>query len=55
MDILFGKRTAGGRLPYNLPKDMAAVEEHGEDEICGPEAYVCADGSVWQEGFAERV
>ena len=55
MDILFGKRTAGGRLPYNLPKSMAAVEVHGEDDIRGPEAYVCADGSVWQEGFAERV
>ena len=55
MDILFGKWTAGGRLPYNLPKSMAAVEVHGEDDIRGPEAYVCADGVAWRDGFSERI
>ena len=44
--VYFGK--AEGRLPYNLPKSMAAVERHGEDEIRGPEPYVCRDGTVWQ-------
>jgi len=34
---------------------MAAVEEHGEDEIRGPEAYVCADGVAWRDGFSERI
>ena len=48
LDILAGKREAGGKLPYNLPKDMAAVEKHGEDEIRGPEPYVCRDGTVWE-------
>lgn len=50
MDILFGRRTAGGRLPYNLPKDMAAVENHNEDDIEGPEPYVCEDGTEWKAG-----
>lgn len=50
MDILFGRRTAGGRLPYNLPKDMAAVEKHAEDCIEGPEPYVCKDGTIWKAG-----
>ena len=50
MDILFGRRTAGGRLPYNLPKDMAAVEKHNEDDTEGPEPYVCGDGTEWKAG-----
>ena len=54
MDILFGRREAGGRLPYNLPKDMAAVEHHNEDDIRGPEPYICADGAVWAAGFRDR-
>ena len=51
MDILFGNREAGGRLPYNLPEDMAAVEQHNEDDIEGPEPYVCRDGTVWKTGY----
>ena len=50
MDILFGRRTAGGHLPYNLPKDMVAVEKHNEDDIEGPEPYVCEDGTEWKAG-----
>ena len=53
MDILFGLREAGGRLPYNLPKSMAAVERHSEDDITGPEPYGCKDGSVFTQGFAD--
>lgn len=48
MEILFGRRAAQGKLPYNLPASMAAVEKHPEDEIRGPEAYVCADGTRWE-------
>ena len=47
LDILFGRREAGGKLPYNLPASMEAVEIHGEDDIRGPEPYRCADGTVW--------
>ncbi len=47
LDVLFGERRATGRLPYNLPKDMAAVERHGEDAIEGPEPYVASDGAVY--------
>ncbi|MCR5297002.1 MAG: beta-glucosidase [Clostridiales bacterium] len=50
LDIIAGKREAGGKLPYNLPKDMAAVEKHNEDDIRGPEPYACGDGAVWQAG-----
>ena len=46
LDILFGRRKAEGKLPYNLPASMAAVEKHGEDDIEGPEAYICSDGTV---------
>ena len=50
MDILFGLREGTGKLPYNLPKDMAAVERHNEDDIEGPEPYVCPDGTIWKAG-----
>ncbi len=53
LDILCGRRKAGGKLPYNLPKSMAAVEEHNEDDIRGAEPYVTRDGTVWQAGEAE--
>ncbi len=48
MDVLFGRRKAEGKLPYSLPASMAAVEKHAEDDIRGPEPYVCADGTVWK-------
>ncbi len=51
MDTLFGSRMPEGKLPYNLPKDMAAVEHHAEDDVRGPEPYTLADGSVCQAGF----
>ena len=53
MDILFGRQEAGGRLPYNLPASMAAVEKHGEDDTEGPEPYVCKDGTAWETGYAD--
>ncbi len=46
LDILFGREKAGGKLPYNLPESMAIVEKHAEDDIRGPEPYVCRDGTV---------
>lgn len=46
LDILFGSRKAEGKLPYNLPASMAAVERHAEDDTAGPEPYVCKDGTV---------
>lgn len=55
LDIIFGDRKGTGILPYNLPKNMAAVENHPEDSIDGPEAYICEDGSVWESGFGQNV
>ncbi len=52
LDILFGRRTAGGRLPYNLPVSMAAVEKHNEDEPEGSAPYTAGNGDVWQAGFS---
>ena len=34
-----------------VPVGMAAVELHNEDDIEGPEAYACPDGTVWAAGF----
>ena len=48
LEILFGRMNAGGKLPYNLPKSMAAVERHNEDDIRGPEPYVSGTGAVWE-------
>ena len=52
-DILFGRREAGGTLPYNLPASMAAVERHGEDDPEGPEPYACGDGKVFRTGYSD--
>ena len=54
LDVLFGERQAGGSLPYNLPRDMAAVEKHGEDEIEGPEPYTDSDGNAYKLGYRAR-
>ena len=52
LDILFGERRAGGRLPYNLPASMAAVEMHGEDDPEDPEAYKASDGAIYALDYA---
>ena len=51
LDILFGRRNAGGKLPCNLPASMAAVERHAEDDPEGPEPYVCGDGTDFRTGY----
>ena len=53
LDVLFGRQEAGGRLPYNLPASMAAVEKHGEDDVNGPEPYRCGDGAVFCAGYRD--
>ena len=52
LDILFGRQQAGGKLPYNLPRDMDAVESHGEDDLQGCEPYRAADGTLYEAGFS---
>ena len=52
LDILFGDRTAGGRLPYSLPASMAAVEHHAEDDPEDPEPYRASDGAVYAIDYA---
>lgn len=54
MDILTGSRFPGGRLPYPLPRSMAAVEAHQEDDPFGIEPYVCSDGTVFKTGFSAQ-
>ena len=53
LDILFGRRTAKGKLPYNLPASMAAVEKHAEDDLSGPEPYVCSEGAAFAAGYSD--
>jgi beta-glucosidase len=31
LDIVFGRHSPGGKLPFNLPRDMASVEKQKED------------------------
>ena len=52
LDILFGKRAAGGHLPYSLPASMAAVERHAEDDPEDPEPYQASDGAVYAIDYA---
>ena len=51
IDVLTGSLRPGGRLPYNLPRDMAAVEHHPEDQVEGPESYVTEKGECYCKGF----
>ena len=54
MDILTGDRSSGGSLPYPLPRNMATVEAHDEDDPFGLEPYVCSDGIVYKTGFSAQ-
>ncbi len=54
-DVLTGVRKPGGRLPYNLPADMAAVERHAEDAVEGPDPYTASDGSVYARDWRVEI
>ena len=50
-DVIFGRSPAEGKLPYHMPKDMAAIEKHCEDLFNDYEAYRDSEGNRWEYGF----
>lgn len=50
-DIIAGTERPSGLLPFEMPRDMAAVERHCEDRPHDIEPYTDADGNVYTFGF----
>lgn len=51
LDVVFGNYHPTGRLPIQIPKDMATVEHHCEDLACDLECHVDEAGNVYDYGF----
>lgn len=51
LDIVFGDYAPTGRLPMQLPKDMATVERHREDVAFDLEPYEDECGNRYDYGF----
>lgn len=51
LDIVFGSYRPTGRLPIQLPKDMATVERHCEDVAFDLEPYTDECGNRYDYGF----
>lgn len=51
LDVVFGGYSPTGRLPMQLPKDMATVERHREDVAFDLEPYVDEFGNRYDYGF----
>ena len=51
LDIIFGRYTPMGRLPAQLPADMACVERHCEDVPLDLEPYTDEAGNSYDYGF----
>ena len=51
MDIVAGHYEPQGRLPFQLPASMSAVERHFEDRPLDIECYRDADGNVYDFAF----
>lgn len=51
LDIVFGEYAPTGRLPMQLPKDMATVERHREDVAFDLEVYTDECGNSYDYGF----
>ena len=51
MDIVAGHYEPQGRLPFQLPASMSAVERHFEDRPLDMECYRDADGNVYDFAF----
>ena len=51
LDVIFGRFAPQGRLPIQLPRDMATVERHCEDRALDLEVYVDEFGNAYDYGF----
>jgi len=51
LDLIFGKVSPSGLLPFELPESMAAVEAHCEDRPHDIVPYTDADGNSYHFGF----
>ncbi len=51
LELLTGRSAPAGRLPIQLPRDMAAVERHQEDAPLDLEPYTDELGSRYDYGF----
>ena len=51
LDIVFGEYAPAGRLPMQMPKDMATVERHCEDVAFDLEPYTDECGNRYDYGF----
>ncbi len=52
LEILFGERVRGGKLPYSMPKDMDTVEAHCEDLPDDYEPYTDSLGNTYSRGYS---
>ena len=51
LDVVFGDYSPTGKLPMQLPKDMATVEHHREDVAFDLEVYTDECGNRYDYGF----
>ena len=51
LDVLFGRAAPQGRLPVQLPRDMATVEAQSEDRALDMEPHVDETGRAYDYGF----
>ena len=51
LDVVFGRYAPRGRLPFQMPRDMAAVESHCEDRAFDIAPYVDEAGNAYDFGF----
>ena len=51
MDIISGRESPSGLLPFQLPKDMSAVELHCEDKPHDMTCYCDTEGNVYDFAF----
>ncbi|MBE5806865.1 MAG: glycoside hydrolase family 3 protein [Clostridiales bacterium] len=51
LDIVFGRCQPRGRLPFQLPRDMATVEQHAEDRALDLDVYTDEQGNAYDYGF----
>ncbi len=51
LDVIFGRYAPAGRLPFQMPRDMAAVEAHCEDKALDIAPYVDEFGNAYDFGF----
>lgn len=51
LDIIAGHHEPQGRLPFQLPASMSAVERHCEDRPLGMECYRDDDGNLYDFAF----